>query len=219
MRALKAVAIVLILVAGVTGAAYAQDDGATITFTNTETLMYSGTGEMRAETPMECPITVGNFRIVKIQMPSEFNRDNVGLVIPFRGALSERMVDLDPRWGGAGAVSLVCEVIDPDEPIGFRMRAHAKVRMFHSPGAWLALNLGRGPKDDHPIPADTQNKRFTGELHRWYVLSDMNAIYHLEEDEPAPEQDRFTIMLDTGERGSWWVKSLELKSWPTRLGE
>lgn len=219
MRAFRAVAIAMILVATVAGVAYAQGEGATITFTNTETLIYHGVGQMRSEMPMQCPVTVGNFRITKVRLPAESNRDNVGLVIPFRGALSERMVDLDPRWGGADALMLICEVIDPDQPIGFRMRAHARVRMFHSPGSWLMLNLGRGPKDTNPIPGTAQNKRFTGESHLWYVLSDMNEIYRRAEDAPGPDSNRFVIMLDTGERGSWWIKSLELKPWPTVMAE
>lgn len=215
MRALRAVVTTLTLVAVMAGALYAQDEGATITFTNTKTLVYQGTGEMRAETPMECPITVGNFRITDIRMPSQANLDYVGLVIPFRGALNERMVDLDPRWDGSGPLVLMCEVIDPEAPIGFRMRAHARVRMVHSPGSWLELNLGRGPKDEQPIPAADQNKRFTGDMQRWYVVSSIEEIYQKQD----PESDRFTIMLDTGERGSWWIKWLELKEWPTVMPE
>ena len=59
MRASRAVAIVLILAAVVAGASYAQDEGATITFTDTETLIFQGTGEMRAEAPMPCPVVAG----------------------------------------------------------------------------------------------------------------------------------------------------------------
>ena len=219
MRATRAVAVALILVAVVAGTAYAQDEGATITFTDTKTLVYEGTGDMRAEMPMQLPVTVGNFRITNIRLPAQSNRDNVGLVIPFRGALSERMVDLDPRWDGAEPLALICEVIDPRQPIGFRMRSHARVRMFHSPGSWLELNLGRGPRDDQPIPATPQNKRFTGGMQLWYSLSDMNEIYDRAEDAPVPERDRFAILLDTGERGSWWIKWLELKPWPTVIAE
>lgn len=156
MRASTAVAVSLILAAVVAGAACAQDDGATITFINTETLIYHGTGEMRAELPMPCPITVGNFRILDVRLPSQSNRDYVGLVIPFRGALDEHMVNLDPRWGNSSTLSLVCEVIDPTMPIGFRMRAHARAREVHSPGTWIELALGRGPKDDRPIPLRLQ---------------------------------------------------------------
>ena len=215
MRASTAVAVSLILAAVVAGAACAQDDGVTITFTNTETLVYQGTGEMRAESPMLCPVTVGNFRILEVRLPSESNRDNVGLVIPFRGALSERMVDLDPRWNGANALALVCEIIDPGAPIGFRMRAHARVREFHSPGTWLELMLGRGPNDDRPIPASAYNARFTGDMHTWYAISSLPEIYRRDD----PQKTRFTIMLNTNERGSWWIKWLELKPWPTVMAE
>ncbi|MGI5816825.1 MAG: hypothetical protein ACOX9R_01875 [Armatimonadota bacterium] len=211
MRAFRAGTIVLILVAFVAGAACAQDHGATITFTDTKTLIYEGTGEMRAEMPTDAPVVVGNLRITKVRLPAEANRDYVGLVIPFRGALNERIANLDSRWGGAGALALVCEVIDPDAPIGFRMRAHARVRMQHSPGAWLEANLGRGPDDTRPIPATAQNKRFSGGMHTWYVLSSIDEIRRTEN----PQSDRFAILLDTGERGSWWIKSLELKAWPT----
>ncbi len=215
MRAFRISVTAFALVAICAGSAFAQDEGATITFTNTETLIYRGTGDMRAKEPLDCPITVGNLRITDVRLPSESNLDNVGLVIPFRGALSERMVHLDPRGDGAARLALICEVIDANEPIGFRMRTHARVRMFHSPGAWLELNLGRGPKDDRPIPAMTQNKRFTGEMHRWYVSSSIDDIYRKQDR----ERDRFAILLDTGERGSWWIKWLEIKSWPTALGQ
>ncbi len=215
MRALKAVAMSVILVAVLIGTAHAQDEGATITFTDTRVDIYEGTGDVRAAEPMNCPVTVGNFRITKVRLPAQSNLDNVGLVIPFRGALSERMVDLDYRWGARGALALLCEVIDPEQPIGFRLRTHARVRMFHSPGAWLELKLGRGWKDDRAIPAAAQNKRFTGELQRWYVQSDMNEIYHRAETAPVPEDQSFAILLDTGERGSWWIKWLEIKPWPT----
>lgn len=215
MRASRAVAIVLILAAVVAGASYAQDEGATITFTDTETLIFQGTGEMRAEAPMPCPVVVGNFRIIEVRLPSEANRDYVGLVIPFRGALNERMANLDPRWGGANPLALVCEVIDPSRPIGFRLRAHARAREVHSPGTWLELNLGRGPRDSAPIPATVQNRRINGDMQRWYVLSSIQEVYRKQD----PERDRFAIMLDTGGRGSWWIKWLELKSWPTVIGE
>lgn len=214
MRALRATAMAMIVVAVLAGAVYAQDDGVTITFTDTKTLIYEGTGEMRAEMPTDEAVTVGNIRITDIRRSADSNRDHVGLVIPFRGALSERMVNLDPRWGGPGTVALLCEVIDPEEPIGFRMRAHARVRMFHSPGAWLELNLARGLKDTRPIAAAAQNKRFSGEKHAWYVLSSIDEIHRRDD----PDSDRFVIMLSTGERGSWWIKSLELKAWPTTAG-
>lgn len=215
MRAVRAVVMALILVAVVAGAIYAQDEGATFTFTDTKTLVYEGTGEMRAENRVELPVTVGNFRITNVRLPSQSNRDYVGLVFPFRGALNERMVDLDPRWDGAEPLVLVCEVVDPDLPIGFRMRAHGRVRMRHSPGAWLELNLGRGPQDDEPIPATEQNKRFSGGTHLWYCETTIDDIYRLED----PEPDRFTLMLDTGERGSWWIKWLQIKPWPTVMSE
>ncbi|MGM0494907.1 MAG: hypothetical protein ACQER1_18385 [Armatimonadota bacterium] len=217
MRIATMTTTALVLVAVVAGAAHAQNDGVTITFTDTKTLIYEGTGETRAEMPVDCPVTVGNFRITRVHLPSEANLDHVGLVIPFRGALSERMVNLDPRWGGAEPLALICEVIEPEQPIGFRARTHARVRMFHSPGSWLEMNLGRGHRDTRPIPASTQNKRFSGDMHRWYVLSDMNEIYHRAEDAPVPENDRFAILFSTGERGSWWIKSLELKAWPTQI--
>jgi len=219
MRSLRALTMSLIILTVLVGAVYAQDEGATITFTDTQINIYQGTGEMRAEQPMDCPVQVGNFRITKVRLPAESNLDNVGLVIPFRGALSERMVDLDYRWGGEGALALLCEVIDPEAPIGFRLRTHARVRMFHSPGAWLELKLGRGWKDDQAIPADEQNKRFNGELQRWYSLTNINQIYHRAEDAPVPESDAFAILLDTGERGSWWIKRLEIKPWPTMTAE
>ncbi|MFP4248030.1 MAG: hypothetical protein ACLFU7_00140 [Armatimonadota bacterium] len=216
MRIAQVTATALVLVAVVAGAAHAQNDGVTITFTDTKTLIYQGTGDMRAATPADCPITVGNFRITRVHLPAQSNLDDVGLVIPFRGALSERMVNLDPRWGGAEPLALICEVIDPEQPIGFRARAHARARMYHSPGSWLEMNLARGPKDTRPIPASAQNKRFSGDMHRWYALSDINEIYHRAENAPVPENDRFAILLSTGERGSWWIKSLELKAWPTQ---
>lgn len=215
MPALRAVAMSLMLTAILAGAVCAQHDGATITFTDTKTLIYEGTGEVRAETPAARPVTVGNLRITGIRLPAQANRDHVGLVIPFRGALSERMVNLDPRWGGPGTVALLCEVIDPDEPIGFRLRAHARVRMFHSPGAWLELNLGRGARDNRAVPAAAQTKRFSGETHAWYVLSSIDEIHRRDD----PDTDRFAILLSTGERGSWWIKSLELKAWPTTAAQ
>lgn len=215
MRAVRAVVRALIPVAIAAGAVYAQNEGATFTFTDTKTLVYEGTGEMRAEKPMELPVTVGNFRITNVRLPSQSKRDYVGLVLPFRGALSERMVDLDPRWDGAEPLVLTCEVIDPDLPIGFRMRLHGRVRMWHSPGAWLELNLGRGPRDDRPMAATAQNKRFSGETHLWYVETTIDEIHRRDD----PDRDRFTLMLDTGERGSWWIKWLQIKPWPTMTDE
>lgn len=213
MRACRIAAVSLILTALIAGMGYAQDAGATVTFTGTETRIYQGTGEMREMMPL--PITVGNFRILDVRLPAESNRDNVGLVIPFRGAMNEHMVNLDPRWGGARPLVLVCEAIDPSMPIGFRVRGHARAREVHSPGTWLALELGRGPKDDRPIPASDYNARFNGDTHTWYVLSSLPEIYRRED----PQSTRFTIMLDTYERGSWWIKWLEIKEWPTILAE
>ncbi|NLO05999.1 MAG: hypothetical protein GX131_09265 [candidate division WS1 bacterium] len=209
MRSIVVALAGLMLFAFVTVSFAADSNGATITFTHTRTTVYPGTGQSFVDTPVELPVTVGNFRITGIRMPSESKRDFVGLVLPFRGLLNERAVNLDPRWGGRGGLVLLCEAIDTAAPIGFRMRAYGRSREMGA-GAWLDLMLAGGPNHD-PIPATEQAKRFDDPFHHWYVERDLATIQRRDE----PRNDRFVIILNTGGRGSYWVKRLELAAWPT----
>jgi hypothetical protein len=185
-----------------------------VTFTDGDVRVYEGTGDTRACEPTSAAVTIGNFRIIDVRLPNESNLDYVGLVMPFRGLLNERGADLDRRWGSDEGLALICEMVDPAAPIGFRMRAHARRRMLHSPGAWLELNLARHAHDDDAIPATARNRRFGGDMQHWYIESDLPTIY----DTESPESDRFAIVLDAGGRGSFWIKWIEIKPWPTMLG-
>jgi hypothetical protein len=125
------------------------------------------------------------------------------------------MVDLDPRWDLQSPLALVCEVIDPSQPIGFRIRAHARMRMFHNSGQWLQLLLAETPDGRGAVHAMDRPKRFTWDMQHWYVLSSLQEIYGSD----APGADTFTILVDNGTGGSWWLKWLEIKSWPTVMPE
>lgn len=211
MRVFKANVTVTLLLVVTAGFAPAKDGGVTIDFTDRQVRLYEGTGEMRAPDHTDQPVTVGNLRITKVRLPGDSNRDFVGLVFPFRGLLDELAVNLDRRWGSTRGLALICEAIDADAPIGFRMRAHARRRMLHAPGAWLELQLGRSATDDHAIPATLQNRRAGGDMHYWYVDSDLPTILRVDD----PETDRFAILLNAGGRGSFWIKWLEIKEWPS----
>jgi len=214
MRTLSAVPAAVVLVAIVTAAAVAQDRGATVTFTGGHLVVYEGTGETKMECPQTQPVTVGNLRIVDVIPPSESNFDNFGLVMPFRGALNERAVNLETRWGSRQGLALVCEAIDPTAPIGFRMRVHARRRMVHAHGVTLNLELARDPDRRHRIPAVRPSGRIFGDMHAWYVLTDLPTIH----ESGDPDDNEFAIILDVEGRGSFWLKWLEIKRWPTVLG-
>jgi|GEM_PF-5512677 len=213
MQVARAIVVTLTIVGIVAGSACAQD-GATIMFANERADVYAGTWGERAEATMELPVTVGNFRITDIRLPGKCERNTVGQVVPFRHASGERMVDLDPRWDLQSPLALVCEVIDPSRPIGFRIRAHARMRMFHNSGQWLQLLLAESPDGDGAIHAMDRTKRFTWDMQHWYVLSSLQEIYGSD----AGAENTFTILIDNGTGGSWWLKWLEIKAWPTGVG-
>lgn len=210
MRVLQVTLLAAILLAAAITVLPAHDCGATIDFTDLRVRMYEGAGDARAPEPTDQPIVVGNLRITAVQLPSEAKLEYVGLVFPFRALLDEAGVNLDRTWGSSQPVALICEAIDVEAPISFRLRAHARRRMMHAPGAWLELQLGRDARDSDAIPAMVQNRRAGGEGQHWYIDSDLPTILRLDE----PETDRFAILLNAGGRGSFWVKSIEIKPWP-----
>jgi len=210
MRQLRLIGAALLGIVVATSYVAAQDFGATIVFTTDEMLVYEGTGEMMAETPTTEPITVGNFRILRVILPSESRLDYVGLVMPYRGMIDERAADLDTRWGARKGLALLCEVVDPMAPIGLRMRAQGHRRGDNA--VWLDLMLAPGHTQIGRIPAVTQSHRYLGELHRWYVQTDLPTIY--DSDDPG---DTFSIVLKADGRAGFWLKRLEIKRWPTVL--
>lgn len=210
MRVLGTAALSLLLVSILSAAACAQD-GVTIRFEDGTAVVYDGARDLRTLTEVPLPITVGNIRIVDISRSSASNRDHVGQIVPFRHALTERMADLDPRWDIRDALLLTCEAVDPNEPIGFRLRANARARGFHSAGSWLQLLLA--PERGDAIAGSELNKRFNRDRHQWYVLRDLQDVYG---NQIAPSSS-FTIRIQSSARGSWWIKWLELKPWPTHV--
>lgn len=210
MRLLKAVLAATVIIVATASLLPAQDGGATITFVDRQVRIYEGTGGMRALEPTDAPVIVGNFRIEDVRLPGESNLDYVGLVFPYRGLIDEIAINLERSWGSYRGVALICEAIDASAPIGFRMRAHARNRMLRVPGAWLELQLGRSATDRNAIPAMTRERRAGWDMHHWYVEQDLPAILRVDD----PDTDRFAILLNTGGRGSYWVKWLEIKEWP-----
>ncbi len=207
MRQLQAVGAVALIVALTASCALAQGTGATIIFRPDGMALYEGTGDEMAAEPATEPITIGNFRLLGFEPPSESNLDYVGLVMPYRGALNQRMVNLATTWGSPQGLALLCEAVEPTDPVGFRVRAWAHRR--GDKGSWLAMTLAPGHTRIGEMPAVVQNRRYLGETHRWYVETDMPTLY--DDHEVQPE---FSIVLKVGGWGSWWIKRIEIKAWP-----
>lgn len=207
MRKLMIACVALMIVLGAAVGAAAQNEGATIMFKPDGVKVYRGVGDAMLPCPPGDTVEVGNFRIIRAIVPSQASFTNQGLVFPWRGALDEEAANLDASWGNPRPLMLLCEIIDTDEPIGFRMRAEARRR--GRTWSWLDLGLGRGPAHDNMMMVEG-GRRWTGGMHTWYAQVEPSQLY----GNRAPEQ-RFVIALDPGGRGSWFVQKLELKSWPT----
>jgi len=207
MRQLQAVGAVALIVTLAASCALAQGTGATIVFRPDGMALYEGTGDDMAPEPATEPIAIGNFRLLGFELPSESRLDYVGLVMPYRGALNQRTVNLETTWGSPQGLALLCEAIEPADPVGFRVRAWAHRR--GDKGSWLAMTLAPGHTRIGDEPAVVQNRRYLGDMHRWYVETDMPTLY--DDDEVQPE---FSIVLKVGGWGSWWIKRIEIKAWP-----
>ncbi len=207
MRKLTIPGATALIIALAASCALAQDTGATIVFRPDGMALYQGTGDAIAPEPATEPIIIGNFRLLGFVLPGESNLDYVGLVIPYRGALNQRMVNLETTWGSPQGLALLCEAVEPADPVGFRVRAWAHRRGAR--GSWLAMDLAPGHTRVGEMPAGVRNRRYLGEMHRWYVQTDMPTLYG--DDDPRSE---FSIVLKVGGWGSWWIKRIEIKAWP-----
>jgi 23S rRNA-/tRNA-specific pseudouridylate synthase len=66
------------------------------------------------QTPSEEPVTVGNFRILRVAPPSASTLSYVGLILPFRGALNEEVVVDAPIARAPEPGPPYRRVVDPD---------------------------------------------------------------------------------------------------------
>jgi len=203
MRPMMAVVVVVLALSCAAGV-FAQNPGATITFDGEGMMVYQGTGSMMTPCAMDMPITVGNFRITRVALPSDARFEFTGLVVPQRGAIDERLVTLDNSWDSPQGIALLCEVIDPMAPLGFRLRTDSYRRGDNS--TWLELMLNDEHSRVGEIPAVEQARRFASSP-TWYAQVDPMML------DGSPE---FSIVLAVGGHGSFSVKQIEIKSWPTR---
>lgn len=203
MRPIATVVVVALALCCAAGA-FAQSPGATIVFNVDGMLLYEGTGETMMPCAPNMPITVGNFRITEVRLPSDAIFQFTGLVLPQRGAIDDRLVVLDNSWDSPQGPALLCEVIDPMMPIGFRLRTESYRRGDNS--TWLGLMLAPGHTRVGAMRPVEQSRRFTSDP-TWYVQTDAQI---------ADDAARFSIVLDVGGHGSFSIKQVEIKSWPTR---
>ncbi len=203
MRPIMAV-VAVVLALGCAAGAFAQNPGATIVFNVDGMLLYEGTGEMMMPCAPNMPITVGNLRLTEVRLPSDAIFGFTGLIMPQRGAIDERLVVLDNSWDSPQGLALLCEVIDPMMPIGFRLRTDSYRRGDNS--TWLGLMLSPGHNRVGEMRPVEQSRRFTSDP-TWYVQADAGV---------ADDASRFSIELDVGGHGSFSIKQIEIKAWPTR---
>ncbi|MCD6359763.1 MAG: hypothetical protein J7M38_02790, partial [Armatimonadetes bacterium] len=133
--------------------------------------------------------------------PNEGLVGGAGLWLPLRGSVDQTAMNLDADWGGQRGLTLLCEAVDPHQPIGLRITARCEDWTMGYGN--LALEIGPSPYDTHPIC--TQNRRFGSGLHRWYIETDMREIYGRDTD-----RARFAIVLRAEGRGAWLISRMQI---------
>ena len=203
-RRIVAVAALLTLALGCAASAQ-QTEGATIIFARNGVLIYQGVGERRAAEPTREPVSVGNFVIEQVLLPSESDLGDFGLTMPYRNAYYQSHMNLQ-TWGwvqSRNGLCFVCRAKDVETPVGFWMRASARDRGEQQ--GWLYLDVGPNAWDRRP--AVTANRRYHSGTHRWYVDTDLEGIYG-----PGREvRDLFAIVLGTGGWGAYSIEEITIR--------
>lgn len=195
--------ISVVLALGCAAGGFAQNPGVTIVFNCDGMQVYRGTGETMTPCTSDTPITVGNLRLSAVALPRAAIFEFTGLVLPQRGGPDDRLVVVDDSCDSPQGLALLCEVIDPRAPVGFRVRTDSYRRGDTS--TWLGLMLAPGHTRAGELRPVEQSRRFTSSP-TWYAQFDPDLLRG---------SSQFSIVLDVGGHGSFSIRQIEIRPWPT----
>ncbi len=175
--------------------------GCTVDFLDDEMRVFEGYGAAMVSAPALLPMEIGNVRINAIKLPCDSELGMFGLMMPHRGSYAQSVTNLDTSGGARQGLTLLCEAIDPDQPIGLRIRADCQDWSAHY--AHLLMEIGPNAWDRMLLP--TQPRRFGNGPHRWYMVLDLATIYGKREVE-----SEFALVLSTQGRGPFSISGLEI---------
>lgn len=172
----------------------------TVDFSNRHALVYPGANMDLGTEPVTWPLEIGNVRIKDLWLPDEARRGGWGLWFPWRGSTEQSMMNLDSDWAGERGIAIICEAVDPHQPIGLRIAVHCDDLSAH----YGNLSLEIGPDAHHlrPVP---QGRRFGNGPHYWYLQTSTPEIYRRDTD-----RHQFAIVLRAEGRAAFLIRQMQL---------